>query len=131
MEICAICLDYVDSKDMTQPYKCNHIFHKNCIQKLCKSNFKKKYNCILCKSRIKYDSNYKNYVFNNMLEDERLFDLESYFSKWPNKSCFHNNHNFMIETIGEWDFQNNITDPNFKFTCMLLQCKKCNISFYV
>ena len=28
MEVCAICLDDVDSKDMTQPYKCNHIFHK-------------------------------------------------------------------------------------------------------
>ena len=125
--ICVICQDNISDTDLISPYNCNHIFHKKCINNLCKSKYKKKYNCILCQSRIKYEYKYKNFVFNNMLEGQETFDIDNYLKQWKHKTCFDKNHTFLIETIGDWNF-NNIADPLFIYKYMFIKCNHCNIS---
>lgn len=128
---CAICLDDITSEDeSTNPYNCNHIYHKKCIEYLLKSNFKKKYNCSLCQSNVKYTYKYTNFVFNNMLEGEKIFNIDDYLKKWKCKECFQNNHKFLIETIGEWNFIN-ISNPTFEFKYMLIQCNNCKIEQFI
>ena len=77
---------------------------------------------MLCMSESKPST--KNYTVNNMLIGERNFDVNYYLKKWENKNCFDNNHNFHLETIGDWDFRNG--DMQFDYKYMLIQCKQCN-----
>lgn len=127
-DTCAICLDDItNNNESTSPYNCNHIYHKKCIEYLLKSDLKKKYNCILCQSNVKYTYKYTNFVFNNMLEGIKTFDIDNYLKKWEKKSCLENNHKFIIETLGEWEFTS-ISNPIFNYKCMLFECKNCKIS---
>ncbi len=129
MEQCAICLEDIDNNDMTNPFKCIHTFHKKCITNLVNSSCEKKYNCCLCDARVKdhYDSN--NIKFNNMLEGTMNFDLNKYLDKWKNRECIKNNHNIIIETIGDWSVNRNSSEiVKFNYKYMLLECKNCNIS---
>ena len=129
MNNCAICLDDINENEKTIPFKCNHTFHKKCISELVNSKCQKKYNCCLCNARVKYEYDSTNIKFNNMLEGKMIFDLNKYLDKWKNKTCINNKHNILLETIGDWSFDERSSELlKFNYQYMLIECQNCNIS---
>ncbi len=138
MNQCAICLEdiNINNNNITNPFDCEHKFHKKCITNLLDSRCKKKYNCCLCNARIKYEYDYSNIKydyshikFNNMLEGTQTFDLNKYLDKWINTHCINNKHNIIIETIGDWCPDTNSHELlKFNYHYMLIECTNCNIS---
>lgn len=115
--MCVICLEPM----ISNTYNCNNCrndFHIDCIKKL------KKKECPLCRNSIiiPYKSNY-NVTFNNMDETNRIYDIDFYINKWYDKNCLHNNHHFILETLGDWIMDDN--DLKFKYKCMYLECNVC------
>ena len=126
-DICAICLDEnnKNNEDNFICVHCNNIFHNSCIKKM-NNNL-----CPLCRKELKNTSyNYENYIFNNMSNlynsNENNYNINFYLDKWNNKKCFHNNHKFKLETLGDWDILNN--DFYFTYKCMYIECLNCNKS---
>lgn len=116
-DICSICLEYNNEDNYTCMY-CNNSFHNSCVKKM-KNN-----NCPLCRKELQiYSTNYKNVIFNNM-NTHNNYDIDNYLNKWNNKKCFSDNHNFKLETLGDWS----MIDNEFKFTykCMYIECINCN-----
>jgi len=129
MNQCAICLEDIKNTDEINPFKCSHIFHKKCITDLVNSKCKKKYNCCLCDARIKYEYDSTNIKFNNMLEGQMNFDINKYLYQWKNKNCLKDNHNILLETIGDWNLDSNSSELlKFNYLYMFIECKNCNIS---
>ena len=121
---CPICLDTIEINDISKPYICNHIYHKDCIKNLYTSGCKRKYNCSLCNERVKYEYKYTNFVFNNMLEGEKIFDIDIYINKWKYKNCIINNHKLLIETLGDWDMSST-RNLVFTYKSMYIECLHC------
>lgn len=124
---CPICLDTIEINDISRPYNCDHIYHTECIKNLCDSSCKRKYNCSLCNERIKYEYKYTNFVFNNMLEGEKTFDIDLYINKWKYKNCINNNHKLLIETLGDWDVSST-HNLKFNYKSMYIECLQCKIT---
>tara|TARA_B100001540_G_C15751002_1_gene617003 strand:+ start:424 stop:810 length:387 start_codon:yes stop_codon:yes gene_type:complete len=123
MTECYICLEETTNTNGERYYKCDHIFHKECIKKLSKFKFDC---CPACKQEIDhiYD---KNIIFNNMTRD-RVFNLNNYLKKWKKKECIDNKHIFEMETLGDWvanKNSNEIIEFNYKY--MYIKCRTCNI----
>lgn len=128
MDPCPICLENIeDSVDNTTPYDCYHTYHINCIKQLNKYNLPTRNNCLLCMSDIKDFKIIKppiKYVFNNMLDGERNFDIDSYLKKWNDHKCFEKNHKFHIETIGDWNCSK-YKELYFTYNSMFIECENC------
>ena len=117
MDQCCICLDNIENNNN---YKCNHCnnnFHYKCILQL------KKNICPLCRNSIIINNNNTKYniTFNNMT-DNNNFDLNQYIEKWSDKKCLELNHNFKLETLGDWDYDSELI---FKFRYMYIECLDC------
>lgn len=125
MDECCICLEKTDE---TGHYDCGHVFHKECLEKLQKYNFDR---CPMCKSictkNYKPPNNYtKNIIFNNMTNLD--FDINIYLQKWEKTDCFAKNHEFLIETLGDWHIDNNSNEVvSFSYKVMYVQCKECGM----
>lgn len=125
MDECCICLEKTDE---IGHYDCGHVFHKECLEKLRKYNFDR---CPMCKSlctkNFKPPNNYtKNIIFNNMTNLE--FDVNVYLQKWEKTDCFAKNHEFLIETLGDWHIDNNSNEVvSFSYKIMYVQCKECGM----
>jgi len=132
---CPICLE-VCGEDSIKPYECQHVYHIKCSHKLASSHYEYSNKCLLCmKNRRKYnqDLNGLNYIFNNMIEGERDFDLNKYISKWKRPSCIKEGHQFEFETLGDWDFKwnNGKCCEKFTYTRMLVTCKDCHTDILI
>ena len=46
------------------------------------------------------------------MTDNNNFNLNQYIQKWSDKKCLQLNHNFKLETLGDWDFDSELI---FKF----------------
>ena len=117
--ICAICLEenIINNNNYKCLY-CNNSFHNSCIKKM-KNNI-----CPLCRKELQiYSKNYKNCTFNNM-SNHNNYNIDNYLDKWDNKKCFKNNHNFKLETLGDWEMINE--EFSFIFKCMYIECVNCN-----
>jgi len=117
---CVICLEEVDKHTNFKCKLCKNIFHTKCIYNL------KEKKCPLCREEIKIEIKSKhNCIFNNM-NDNDIYDVDKYISKWVRKTCISNNHKFCLETLGDWEMSSN--ELIFKYTCMYIECADCNIS---
>ena len=116
MSQCCICLDTILNNNTYKCSHCNNIFHHDCILQL------KKNICPLCRNTIIINNNTKyNITFNNMT-DNNNFNLNQYIQKWSDKKCLQLNHNFKLETLGDWDFDSELI---FKFRFMHIECLDC------
>ena len=117
--MCSICLENInqESYDKFKCNQCNNTFHFSCILNL------KKNICPLCRSKIKYKQTYNNYTFNNMNSSNK-YNIDYYIYKWNDKKCISSNHKFKLETLGDWNFDNNYK-PIFTFKSMYVQCINC------
>ena len=126
MDDCCICLEKTDE---VGHFACNHVFHKECLEKLQAHKYNR---CPMCKSNynVKKDDptiDYsQNVVFNNMSDTN--FNLNRYMRKWEKKDCFTKNHKFLIETLGDWNLSKNPNEVvSFSYKVMYIRCRECGV----
>ena len=122
---CCICLLEINSTTEYKPYECHHLFHKSCIDLM---NSYHMYKCPLCKSQSKnkdlIDLDELNYEFNNLTPD--TINIIPYIKKWKHPDCFYNKHRLILETLGDWNF-NEYEEFTLTFNKMWIKCQHCNI----
>ena len=124
--ICPICIEPITEE--YNPYNCIHHYHKECIILLETSSLKSKFFCSLCNSKKKInfsDGDYSNYKFNNMLEDEKIFNIQDFINKWNYKQCIKDNHKLYLETLGDWYFSTVDRNMKMSYKVMHIECKIC------
>lgn len=115
---CVICLEKLNTF-IYKCHNCNNCFHNECIKKV------KKNVCPLCRCSLIIPNNYKyNLIFNNMDETNKIYNIDYFINKWVYKKCLEENHNFILETLGDWNFNNN-NNLTFIYKCMYLECTNC------
>lgn len=121
-EECIICLEQNCTEDCFSCDTCKNVFHNSCIVKI------KNKLCPICRCSIK--KKYNNYTFNNM-DLNRNFDIDYYINKWNNRKCINSNHLFELETLGEWNVNNNTWDLIFEYKYMHIKCVNCEKNIIV
>jgi|UniRef100_A0A6C0CYZ7 hypothetical protein len=104
LELCSICLEYLNENEDTKPYQCTHLYHSNCI-----NNWHG--NCPTCraeKSSTTLTNNNNNTRNLSDISEESIEGFKRchqriptnfhfiYHQKWKKNDCVRYNHNLIF-----------------------------------